>query len=249
MSTAAHPIRAYLEALAKQCRCMAEVLERRDKEIKLRLNWTTDKPKPKGLSEGGWSDWTCPSPRSEMEEEAIRLFAEAKAATIDLPADVRGEWSGWLNNTQAAHMALLGDEDEKNFSRRSVYPVQHHAKVVDGLLRVWNALETSIRENTGRRKAGNGGAKQLDTKGKRVKGKHINARIMEMLQQTPDSVGWSARKWAAHLACSASTVSDSPAWRTIKKARALHAADSGTNREKENGSDGRRRSKRRSVDD
>ena len=92
--------------------------------------------------------------------------------------------------------------------------------------------------------AADGAAQKLATKGK-----HINERILATLQKDPESVSWSIRDWRNHLRCAISTIQDTPAWETIKKARAIHAADSGANREKEGQRDSRRRSKRRSVGD
>jgi hypothetical protein len=77
-----------------------------------------------------------------------------------------------------------------------------------------------------------------------TKGKRINERILATVQQNPDSVGWTIREWATHLGCSISTIQATRAWEMVKKSRALDAADSGVNRERE-----RRRSRRRSVED
>jgi hypothetical protein len=77
-----------------------------------------------------------------------------------------------------------------------------------------------------------------------TKGKRINERILATVQQNPDSVGWAIREWATHLGCSISTIQATRAWEMIRKSRALDAADSGVNRERE-----RRRSRRRSVED
>ena len=60
----------------------------------------------------------------------------------------------------------------------------------------------------------------------KAKGKNIDARMMKVIAETPESSGWSAREWGAHLGCSHSTIIESTTWtERLDKVRALNAAD------------------------
>jgi hypothetical protein len=73
------------------------------------------------------------------------------------------------------------------------------------------------------------------------KGKQINERMLAELQRNPDSLSWSARKWADVLECSPGTIGETPTWRkVISAARAIERAERETRQE---------RSQRRSDDD
>ena len=60
----------------------------------------------------------------------------------------------------------------------------------------------------------------------KVKGKHINERMLAMLQQNPDSVNWSSKRWSEALDCSKSTIAGTLTWKNIILAmRALEKAE------------------------
>jgi len=51
-----------------------------------------------------------------------------------------------------------------------------------------------------------------------TKGKRINERILGMLQQKTESLGWSAQQWADALGCSKSTIVETHTWKTTLSA-------------------------------
>lgn len=53
---------------------------------------------------------------------------------------------------------------------------------------------------------------------KKVKGRGINERMLAMIQSDPQSLYWSARKWAEALDCSESTIAGTPTWKKTCKA-------------------------------
>ena len=58
------------------------------------------------------------------------------------------------------------------------------------------------------------------------KGKNIDARMLKVMAENPESHGWSARDWAAHLGCSDGTVKGTKTWRVrLKTVKATAAAD------------------------
>ena len=123
-----HPIRTYLDALERQCVCIAEVIERAKTEFMQHLSWNPSNPRPTtGFTD--WTDWTGPTSRSEFQNEAIRLHAKARAATYPFPADVRATWSSWLDNLQVEHMVLLNAEDEQNWWRMPAHLVNKRAEI------------------------------------------------------------------------------------------------------------------------
>jgi hypothetical protein len=76
------------------------------------------------------------------------------------------------------------------------------------------------------------------------KGKGINEKMLAKLQADQECLGWSVRDWAEHLGCSISTVQGTKAWITIKKARALQAAERVTRQKKASQRPRRRRPRR-----
>jgi hypothetical protein len=68
----------------------------------------------------------------------------------------------------------------------------------------------ATKTNCGRAKAGRG---------------TVNQRMLDLLQGDPDSCTWTQRQWSERLRCAPSAVAKAPAWRTIRNARALYAAD------------------------
>ena len=74
-----------------------------------------------------------------------------------------------------------------------------------------------------------------------VKGKRINARMLETIMTTPDTRGWTARKWAEHLKCSKSSVIATGAWKALKTHRdTLRAERATAKRRRPKGSELRR---------
>lgn len=62
--------------------------------------------------------------------------------------------------------------------------------------------------------------------GGRGKGKHIDARMLKVLQDDPEPLWWPAQKWAKVLGCSKATVVESRTWKEkILVARAIQAAE------------------------
>jgi hypothetical protein len=72
------------------------------------------------------------------------------------------------------------------------------------------------------------------TSGGRGKGKHIDAKMLKVMAENPESHGWSARQWADHLDCSDGTVKDTKTWKErLKAARSMAAADRMTRSERQ----------------
>jgi hypothetical protein len=66
----------------------------------------------------------------------------------------------------------------------------------------------------------------------RGKGKNIDARMLKVMAEKPESHGWSVRQWATHFGCSASTVADTKTWKErLKTARAMQRAEAATRME------------------
>ncbi|MCU0979416.1 MAG: hypothetical protein MUF25_09655 [Pirellulaceae bacterium] len=58
------------------------------------------------------------------------------------------------------------------------------------------------------------------------KGRNINGRMLDVLQRGNEKArGWTARQWATHLHCSASTINDTPTWKDLSAARKLAKAE------------------------
>lgn len=72
---------------------------------------------------------------------------------------------------------------------------------------------------------------------KRAKGQSINERMLVKIHSDPESVHWSARKWAAVLECRESTIASTPTWKgVIKTTRILAKAERVEEQEKKSGS-------------
>ena len=56
-------------------------------------------------------------------------------------------------------------------------------------------------------------------KKKKQKRATINMRMMEVLQENREAMGWSSVKWAKHLECSRSTITETATWKNLEKAR------------------------------
>jgi len=52
-----------------------------------------------------------------------------------------------------------------------------------------------------------------------VKGKQVNARMLEEIMNNPNARGWTAAKWASHLKCAKSSVIDTPTWKALREHR------------------------------
>jgi hypothetical protein len=52
----------------------------------------------------------------------------------------------------------------------------------------------------------------------------VNGRMLALLEQDPEVLNWSARKWAERLGCAVSSVHGTAAWKRIQTARALNQA-------------------------
>ena len=64
------------------------------------------------------------------------------------------------------------------------------------------------------------------SKGKKTKGKNIDAQMIRVLQENAESASWSARQWAVHLKCSKGTITECKTWTNLlRKSRALAAAE------------------------
>ncbi len=80
----------------------------------------------------------------------------------------------------------------------------------------------------------------------KVKGKIIDARILQTLSKDSEAYKWSKRKWAAHLGCSTGSI-NGPSWDRIIELRANEAAHSTINQHrKNNSSNGTRKAKNKS---
>jgi hypothetical protein len=58
----------------------------------------------------------------------------------------------------------------------------------------------------------------------------INARMLETIQNDPDSIGWSSPKWAKHLKCAKSSVVETQAWKDLAMGRERTKAERTTDR-------------------
>jgi hypothetical protein len=87
---------------------------------------------------------------------------------------------------------------------------------------------------------GRGSAAEAGMPAGATRGKNINGRMLEMLQEDASRVGWPARKWADQLDCSVSTVQGTTAWKNILNTRKLEAVEAVNRR-----GDGRRSDRRR----
>jgi hypothetical protein len=60
----------------------------------------------------------------------------------------------------------------------------------------------------------------------KTEGKNIDARMLKVMAENPESHGWSARQWADHLGCSPGTVKETRTWKErLRAVRAMHRAD------------------------
>jgi hypothetical protein len=61
---------------------------------------------------------------------------------------------------------------------------------------------------------------------KGVRGANIDARMLKVLSERPESLGWSCRQWAECLGCACSTVAGTTTWKIrIPQVRSLHQAE------------------------
>ena len=140
----AHPIKAYLDALNRQYRSIAELVRRVEAESLSHIAATPWSP-----SVLKWTEWTAPtSYPGEFHDEAIRLFATALAATTQLPKPLRKSWRDWLMWLQANHLELLNTNDENDWSRIPIHLVSERAVVVEGMLVAWSELELVGRQSS-----------------------------------------------------------------------------------------------------
>lgn len=66
-----------------------------------------------------------------------------------------------------------------------------------------------------------------------TKGKNIDARMLKVFAERPESHGWTARQWAEHLGCAHSTIVGTNTWNDrLKAIRAMNAADAAKRMEK-----------------
>jgi hypothetical protein len=61
--------------------------------------------------------------------------------------------------------------------------------------------------------------------GRKAKGKHINARMMKLIEEKPEAWNWSARQFAVCLDCSDGTVKGTAKWKELVIARAVAKVD------------------------
>lgn len=74
------------------------------------------------------------------------------------------------------------------------------------------------------------------------KGKHIDARMLKVMAENPESHGWTAQQWADHLQCSAGTVKETKTWtERLAAARATAAADAASKMDRSGTRPSRRR--------
>jgi len=58
------------------------------------------------------------------------------------------------------------------------------------------------------------------------RGANIDARMLKVLSERPESLGWSCRQWAECLGCACSTVAGTTTWKIrIPQVRSLHQAE------------------------
>lgn len=57
------------------------------------------------------------------------------------------------------------------------------------------------------------------------RGKNVNARMLETILHEPESMGWSAAKWAKHMQCSKGTIGETTTWKDLEMRRERDRAE------------------------
>ena len=100
-----------------------------------------------------------------------------------------------------------------------IFRYRHYAQVAATVLASLQKYFVRVDQTTDQ------GFERIAIPGK-VKGKNIDARMLKVMFDNPESHGWSARQWADHLGCSDGTIKDTPTWKErLKAARSMRAAD------------------------
>tara|TARA_B100001123_G_scaffold386875_1_gene461699 strand:+ start:331 stop:1092 length:762 start_codon:yes stop_codon:yes gene_type:complete len=53
----------------------------------------------------------------------------------------------------------------------------------------------------------------------------VNVRMLAVIQENPEAIGWSCSEWAKHLKCARSTVVATMTWKTFKRHREMDKAE------------------------
>lgn len=73
-----------------------------------------------------------------------------------------------------------------------------------------------IAENEARNKSGDDIPAQPEDKPEKKPKATVNARMFEAVSKDPQKLGWTAKKWANHLDCAASTVVTTTTWKSLR---------------------------------
>jgi hypothetical protein len=57
------------------------------------------------------------------------------------------------------------------------------------------------------------------------RGKNINARMLETLQQQPEAIGWTSTEWAKHFKCSTAAICNCGTWTQLEHYREKQKAE------------------------
>jgi hypothetical protein len=98
---------------------------------------------------------------------------------------------------------------------------------IHGWALVWVEREKLRLRLAGKEKPAEPNPNQAGERGRAKKPRlaTINQQMLDEFHRNPSSIEWSQREWAKRLGCMPSAVADTPAWKTIMKARAFAKAE------------------------
>lgn len=129
------------------------------------------------------------------------LLYELNMLTLEIPR-VRSMADRWLDASQQAGLSLLLAQNLQRL-RESNRDAPTQPVVTGDCEPEAGVTSTSSRSPT-----------TPTSPPIRVSGrKHIEGRMLRMISQNREALGWSARDWAIQLKCSPSTVCETPVWR------------------------------------
>ena len=171
--------------------------------------------------------WRRAQARLRMFGEALRiLMADSYDGDDDEIKSLRREWHDidveWEKQTGRPCPTNL--DEWKELAAESGIPFEYVQKATLG------DLEPTIKGylkhlvNAERLRVGS-----TSRSGKRPK-PTVNARMLEVVQQDQDAIGWNTTKWAKHLKCAKSTIVDTDAWNLYRTLREKNKAEQALDR-------------------
>ena len=139
----------------------------------------------------------------------------------------------WLQHPPCSNLSI-DSEDFRHNPITSQIPRDVLHQLADVAEIDWSdALRMSVWDLViqARGKAGEREGVDAESDGKQLKGGAkvtINARMIDTLLVKPEAKDWTAREWATHLGCAASTVTDQPMWKELAKTRVGEAFSEGS---------------------